>query len=181
MRRFGFFLTAALMLASCATARKDRADIPEVNFDRPLGTEAASSAAAARHLPLQPRQPVGLGKPVRIVITDPRTTPRRDRAVAYVFHDPGYGRFFVRESASTVTQDQLEQLASCQPGETGCSTEGWALVTIRGGITGLLIYAPPERSVATSITWLEDGVEYVVMGPRDSLTGDQAIHIANSV
>jgi hypothetical protein len=80
-----------------------------------------------------------------------------------------------------MTQDQLEQLASCQPGETGCNTEGWSLVTIRGGISGLLINAPPERSVATSVTGLEDSMEFVVMGPRDRLTGDQAIHIANRV
>jgi hypothetical protein len=53
--------------------------------------------------------------------------------------------------------------------------------TIRGDNTGILIYAPPERSVATSVTWLEDSVEFVVMGPRDRLTGDQAIHIANRV
>jgi hypothetical protein len=32
-----------------------------------------------------------------------------------------------------------------------------------------------------SVTWLEDSVEFVVMGPRDSLTGAQAIHIANRV
>ena len=180
MRRLGSLLAAAIVLASCA--RTDlRTDIPKIDFDHPLGTKVASSDVAARHLPFPPRQPEGLGKPVRIEITDPRTTPRADREVAYVFHDVTYGTFFVRESATTMTQDQLQQLASCQPGETGCNTEGWSLVTIRGGITGLLIYAPPERSVATSVTWLEDSVEFVVMGPRDRLMGDQAIHVANRV
>ena len=70
----------------------------------------ANSDVAARHLPFPPRQPEGLGKPVRIEITDPRTRPRADREVAYVFHDVTDGTFFVRESATTMTQDQLEQL-----------------------------------------------------------------------
>jgi hypothetical protein len=80
-----------------------------------------------------------------------------------------------------MTQDQLEQLATCQPGETGCSTEGWSLRPIRRGITGLVIYAPENMSVATSVMWLEDGIQYTLMGHRSTMTAARAIAIADQI
>ncbi len=80
-----------------------------------------------------------------------------------------------------MTQDQLEQLATCQPEETGCSTEGWSLQPIRDGIKALVIYAPESRGVATSVTWLEGGLQYRVMAPRHTTTEERVIEIAKQV
>ena len=91
------------------------------------------------------------------------------------------GDYFVREMVPTMTQEQLEQLATCQPGEAGCSTEGWSLQTIRGGISALVIYAPESVTVATSVTWLEDGVQFTLMAPRSTLSDEGAIALANKV
>lgn len=52
---------------------------------------------------------------------------------------------------------------------------------IRDGIVALLIYAPPDRAIATSITWMEGGLEFTVMGPRSTFTDQAALTIANAI
>jgi hypothetical protein len=54
-------------------------------------------------------------------------------------------------------------------------------VSIRGGITALLIEALPGRAAATSLVWLEGNLEYLVMGPRNTLSGQQELDIAANI
>jgi hypothetical protein len=159
-----------------------RPDFPPISWNDPLGYQPDSLSSAEADLAFPPIVPADLGDPVAISETDPSRTPKADRALAFVYDDPTYGgRYYVEESVPTITQKHLEDLVTCQPGETGCSTKGWSLVTIRHGLTALLIYAPSEVSEATSLMWIENGVMFIVMGPRDSLTDSDALSIAAAV
>jgi hypothetical protein len=148
-------------------------DIPSIEWTDPHGTLAASLEEAKAELPFEPQVPK-LGKADAISVI-----PGSD--IAWVYTDPKIGQYYVDENIPTETQAQLEQAATCQPGETNCSTEGWSLQTIRKGTTALVIYAPEERSVATSVTWIEGGLEFTVMGPRSTMTEASALDVANNV
>ncbi len=157
-------------------------DFPPISWNDPLGYQPDSLASAESDLAFTPVVPAGLGDSAAISENDPSETPKSDRSLAFVYDDLKYGgTYFVEESIPTLTQNHLEDLATCQPGETGCSTKGWSLVTIRDGVTALLIYAPREVSEATSLTWIENDIMFVVMGPRDSLTDSNALAIAAAI
>jgi hypothetical protein len=157
-----------------------RPDLPRIDWQNPLGTLATSFQEARSGLAFDPQVP-DLGTPETISIFDPDAVGRRERSIAFVYTDPEIGEYYVLERLPTMTQDQLEQLATCQPGETGCSTEGWSLRSIRSGFTGLVIYAPENMSVATSVMWLEDGIQYTLMGHRSTMTAERAITIADQI
>jgi hypothetical protein len=193
--RIGFLAAALVLSVGCANgpaidddvpkASSDATeavtpDLPTIDWQNPLGTLATSFHEARSGLAFDPHVP-DLGTPEAISILDPDSAGRLERSIAFVYSDAELGEYYVHESLPTMTQDQLEQLATCQPGETGCSTEGWSLKPIRSGITGLVIYAPESVSVATSIMWLEDGIQYTLMGPRSTMTGAHAIAIADQI
>jgi hypothetical protein len=179
-RSIALIVIGLLVFPACARARTGagksaaptstesasvRPDFPPISWKDPLGYRPDSLSSAEADLALTPVVPADLGDPAAISETDPSQTPKGDRALAFVYDDPKYGgRYYVEESVPTLTQKHLEDLATCQPGETGCSTKGWSLVAIRHGLTALLIYAPSEVSEATSLMWIENGVMFIVMG-----------------
>jgi hypothetical protein len=180
-----------ILLSSCANATPSLSGeassdngsrgLMPIDFANPLGTVVSSISVADSFLPFLAIEPRNLGQYEAISATDPATTPMRDRSVAFVYAGSTYGQYFVQESKPTLTQDELNDLADCQPGETACSTVGWSLVSIRKGVTALLIYAPAEVSEATSLTWLEGDIMFVVMGPRNTLSDSDALSIAEGV
>jgi hypothetical protein len=156
------------------------ADLPPIDWQNPLGTIATSLQNARSGLVFDPQVP-NLGAPEAISILDPAHVDQKDLSIAFVYADPAIGEYYVQEGVPTMTQDQLEQLATCQPAETGCSTEGWSLQPIRNGVTALVIYAPEGVSVATSVMWLEEGIQYRLMGPRSTMTAERAIEITAQI
>ncbi len=159
-----------------------RPDFPPISWNDPLGFQPDSLSSAEADLAFTPLVPADLGDPAAISETDPSQTPKGDRALAFVYDDPKYGgRYYVEESVPTLTQKHLEEQATCQPGESACTTKGWSLVTIRDGVTALLIYAPSQASEATSLSWIEKGVMFIVMGPRDTLTDSDALAVAAAI
>jgi hypothetical protein len=158
-----------------------RPDFPPISWNDPHGYRPDSLSSAEADLAFAPVIPE-LGDPSAISETNPSQTPKADRALAFVYDDPKYGgRFYVEELVPTLTQEHLEELATCQPGETGCSTMGWSLFTIRDGVTALLIYAPSEVSEATSLMWIENGIMFIVMGPSNSSTDSDALAVAAAI
>jgi hypothetical protein len=189
-RRIGLLAVALLLGTACANAPATdvgpRAsseatetiapDLPTINWKNPLGKIEKSLDEARSQVAFDP-QPPNLGTPEAISVDDPEGFG----TIAFVYADPEIGEYCVHELLPTMTQDQLEQLATCQPAETNCSTEGWSLEPIRKGVTALVIYGPETRGVATSVTWLEGGLQYTLMGPRSTMTQERAIEIANQV
>jgi hypothetical protein len=192
--RIGFLAAALVLSVGCAngpaiddvlkassdTTQAMTPDLPTIDWQNPLGTLATSFHEARSGLAFDPHVP-DLGTPEAISILDPDHVEKKDLSIAFVYVDPEIGEYYVHESLPTMTQDQLEQLATCQPGETGCSTEGWSMQPIRSGIGALVIYASESVSVATSVMWLEDGIQYTLMGPRSTMTAARAIAIADQI
>jgi hypothetical protein len=184
-------VVGAILLSSCANATppvsgdasSDYAPSGRmpIDFANPLGTVVSSISEVDASLPFSAVEPRNLGQYEAISASDPATTPMQDRSVAFVFAGTKYGQYFIQESKPTLSQQELNDLAECQPGETGCSTAGWSLVSIRRGVTALLIYAPAEVSEATSLTWLEGDIMFVVMGPRNALSDADALSIAEGI
>jgi hypothetical protein len=147
-----------------------------INWDQPLtgGVIINSLQEAEGQLGFTPVEPTKLGTPKKILITDPASSERPDRAIAWVYDHPVFGRFFVAEAMTTLSQDDLEALVKCGEGEAGCDSSGFSLVPIRGDVKALLNEGP----VSVNITWLEASVIYRVAGPAETLSTADVIAIA---
>ncbi len=128
-------------------------------------------------LPFSPIVPPNdVGNSPTLIAADPNIWDKPDRDIAWLYQD-AQGPFAVIEHVAKKTEQQLEAAATCQPGETGCSTEGWSLGKLSGGHTALVI----DASTAVSVDWLQGSVEFLVIGPGDSFKVDQAMSIANEM
>ena len=141
--------------------------------------------AAAPLLPFAPIRPVGLGAPSRIIVDDPTVAPLRARGLGLRYDHPDYGLFWVQESrppqgiSAVQLQADLESLpATCADSEV--CTAKLSVETIRGGIRALLQISS-RATGATSITWYEGGIEFTVIGPSNTFSGEDALAVANNV
>ncbi len=126
--------------------------------------------------------PGALGSLEQLLVTDPTVAPEETRVVALVYVEPETSDpFYVTEAISHITQADLELLSSCQPGEVGCDTRGWSLRSLHDGIQALVIDGQVATSIATSVTWIRDGINFEVTGPKDTFTLDEAMAVANSM
>ena len=152
------------------------------NLDNPV-KEVPAVEAAAPLLPFTPIRPAGLGAPSRIVVDDPTVAPLRARGLALRYDHPDYGLFWVTETrppqsiSAVQLQASLESLpATCEASEV-CKAK-LTVETIRGGIRALLQISS-RATGATSITWYEGGIEFNVIGPPSTFSGEEAVAIAN--
>ncbi len=150
---------------------------PVADWNDPLvnGVEVSGTQAASTLLPFVPRLPAELGDPGRVLVTDPASADREARVFAAMYDHPSYGRFWVIERVAEMTQEELRSWAECER-TTGCEGS-WSLVTVGDGIEAILIEGP----VATSVVWLSGQVSFDVVGPADTLTGKEAVEIADLV
>jgi hypothetical protein len=150
---------------------------PEVDWDEPLvnGSQVSTEEEAALILPFDPAVPTALGQPTKLLVTDPASAELSERVMAIIYDHPTYGRFWIVEALSEMTQGELEALAECSP-VSDC--EGiWSLVTLGDGTTALQIEGP----IANSVVWLEGQVEFDVLGPSATFSAAYAIEVANTV
>ena len=134
-------------------------------------------ADATSILPFSPIVPPdGVGQSPTLIASDPDRSDKKDRGIAWLYQE-STGPFGVIEHLATETEQQLEAAATCQPGETGCSTVGWSLGRLSGRHTALVI----DGSAATSVSWLQNSVGFLVVGSADSFTPDHAMRIANEM
>ncbi len=147
-------------------------------YDPADGGLPMTLAEATSILPFSPIvPPADVGASPSLIASDPdRFKNEQDRGIAWLYQDAA-GPFAVIEGLAHMTEQQLEAAATCQPGETGCSTEGWSLGTLSGGHTALVI----DGNMATSVDWLQNSVQYLVIGPADSFTPEHAMTIANEM
>jgi hypothetical protein len=149
---------------------------PEPDWDAPLvnGVTVPDIQIANEALAFTGIVPKGLNSDPAIMITDPSAAPREDRSLGLVYDDPQFDRFYIVEVIPQTTQKELEYLAaSCDPA-TGCQGS-WSLVSLADEITALLIQGP----VATSIVFLTPDVRIDIVGPAETLSGDEVTQIAN--
>jgi hypothetical protein len=143
-------------------------------------TVDSSSDADVSFHPADPPTPIG--EVQRIETSDPTAVPLDFRGIVWVLTD-GSTVFNLAERSPTMSQDELEDFATCQPEETGCSAAGWSLVDIGTGSPALLIDGASTRlpASATSIMWLEGDVQFEILGPVQGLSAESAVAKAIAV
>ena len=144
---------------------------PSPNWDKPLGdsaTQVAELNEAAPYLAFTPVVPRALGPATRILI-DGTKPDMSAKTLLLVYEQPVYGRFWVTESVTEVTQAWIDSQTN---NPTGCSED--SVVTLRSGTRAALMVGR-----GTSIMWLDHGLLIVALG--QSFTKEYAIEVANQV
>jgi hypothetical protein len=154
-------------------------DDPSTDWNNPFGgIEVPGLGAAQQLLPFNVYEPQGLGDPVKVILTPPEYVPER-RAVAFSYDTPLYGRVVVMQHFPDVPADSWEEsnqewvAMNGQPNVSGTSE----FVTVRGG-TKAFVTTSEDQSLAT-VFWLNDGVEFIVMGP--ALDRAKALEVAETI
>jgi hypothetical protein len=115
-----------------------------------------------------------LGTPAQITATDSQLVPTDGQELGIQYKGDQYGLYWVLELPTETTQEQLEALvALCDPTK-GCEGK-WSIVSLQNGIQAVLVIDPS----VTTISWLQAGIRIEVTGPAETLTGDDAVAIAN--
>jgi hypothetical protein len=140
---------------------------PSPNWDKPGGVQVADLKEAAPYLSFTPVAPRGLGPASKLLVggTKPDLSAK---TLLWVYEQPVYGRFWVRESIAEVDQAWID---SRRNNPTGCSED--SVVTLQSGTKAAL-------SVGrwTSIMWLDVGLLIDVLG---TFSKGQALEVANRV
>jgi hypothetical protein len=160
--------------AATAAANIPQSSGPNADFDHPFadGTAVSDLSTAASRLSFKPVLPTSVGSPLRIEIHADATPAQQ--AVGLSFNSK-LGHFIVTENPSTMSQTELEALAtSCDPA-AGC--EGtWKVISLDDGTHALAI----DSSKSVGVMWLRNGVQYDVYGDPSTFTPSVAQTIANA-
>src|SRR5438093_11887551 len=126
-------------------------------------------------------EPKNLAQPLVFVGPFPRPD-KNDTSVFLVYDDQSYGRVWVHEQLPDI-EDPAERMKSYQASVTESRGPDYHaiadLLTIRSDIPALIWTSDDREVIPTIIHWVEDGVQFTVLGP--TLTRDQAIEIANGL
>ena len=189
IRRVTLLILVVVGTAGCGGLHAPRAGTPSgtpppipartINWEQPLrgGVIRDSVQDASDELMFAPIAPAGLGTPEKILITDPGASDLPDRTIVFVYDHPVFGTFSIEELRATITQEQLERLLTCGEEEVGCDASGYSLVKVRGDITALL----NAGSVSTNISWLEQDLFVLIIGPAETLSPDEIVQIASLI
>lgn len=158
------------------------------DWDTPFGSQgkllASIDEAKALITAFSVVTPGGLGTPKGTYVPSEKRPPD-GMAVIIVYDSDKYGRVWVAESLPDIESDvDREAYYEGRVSENGAPEiiATAEIVTVRVGETGFLQYSSdptvnPTSIYPTNIQWLENGVQFQVLGP--TLTTDQAVEIAN--
>jgi len=172
------FGAAVLLNVSC-TRPADQAQEggPVPDWDEPLvnGVEVSGVDEARSSLAFEPRLPAELGSPARLLMTDPDSVGPASRVFAAIYDHSSYGRFWVIERVSEMTQAEPRSWTKCDPA-IGCEGAR-TLITVGDSIEAILREGPN----ATAVVWLVGDLRFDVVGPADTLAAKEAVEVANLV
>lgn len=170
---------------AAATSHEEAEPLP--NWDTPFGqtgievsAEALSAGGVAGFDPAPPR---GLGAASRMFVNNAADPSAANRAVGWVYSHTQYGRFWVTQQLSQMTQLDLESIATTPtiPGPYAVHSKPRSakvsVITLASGSRAVLI----EGSTATSLMWLHEGLLVRVLGPALSFDRERAIDASNQV
>lgn len=142
------------------------------------GVQVADVKEAAPYLAFTPVVPRALGPATKFFISG-NEPDMSAKSLIWVYDLPVYGRFWVKESITDVTQAEIDSMRN---NPTGCSLD--SVVTLRGGTRAALSVhnsaAHGGGAGPTSIMWLDQGLLITAIGFSDSFTKDHAIEVANN-
>lgn len=141
------------------------------------GIEVEDADSVAAMMPFHIYVPAGPSDPK--VFISPEGTPKDFMALFFVFESKEYGPMWWGESLPDIP-DEAQRLAYydevSSPGYETNSGVRSEVLRIRSGSPALLGVGP-DGSYAT-LEWVEDGVQFVVLGPQ--LTRDQILTIVDA-
>jgi len=140
---------------------------PSPNLDNPGGLQVAGVKEAEPYLAFTPVVPRALG-PASKLLVGGSVPDRSSKTLLWVYEQPVYGRFWVRESISEVDQAWIDSRTN---NPTGCSED--SVVTLQSGTKAAL-----SVGRQTSIIWLDHGLLIDVLG---TFSKRQALEVANQV
>jgi hypothetical protein len=144
-----------------------------IDWNRPFVDDegVAGVGAAAARLTFAPAAPAAVGRPTSVVVH----RAFRPQAVGLIYDSATYGHFYVIEEPSKMTVADLQRLVDrCNPA-TGCQGT-WRMIQLSDGTPALLVSPSDE---ATTIGWIRHGIEYIISGPPQTLSGDAATKLAD--
>src|SRR5260370_3134146 len=100
---------------------------PSPNWDNPGGVEVADLKEAAPYLAFTPVVPRALGPAAKLLV-DANKPDLSAKSLLWVYQQPVYGTFWVRESITEITQAWMD---SRRHNPTGCSA--YSLATLHSG------------------------------------------------
>jgi len=164
----------AVKLPKAATpTRPESGGEGPIDWNRPFVDDepVADVPAASARLRFTPAAPATLASPSSVVVH----RSFRPQAVGLIYDSPSYGHFYVIEEPSKMTVADLQRLVDrCSP-TTGCQGT-WRMIALPDGTPALLVSPSDE---ATTIGWIHHGIEYMISGPPQTLSGDQATALAD--
>jgi hypothetical protein len=156
--------------------------VPSVDWSAPLSHSIEISDPDEAELSFDPVVPPSdIGNLAKILTSDPSFAPLEKRSIMWVY-DGERGPFDILEAPTTSSDNDLVLMATCQPDETGCSTEGWSQVTLADGVVALLIDGGRARAAAaTSVSWIANGVLFDIEGPPETFSVQEAESVASAL
>jgi hypothetical protein len=150
------------------------------DWDNPIGGVAASSYQAAEaEVSFQPREPKSLGTPVRILVTPAdESGVSKDRAIAFVYDAPDFGRVVVSEVEDSITVEAYDSASRNLVSENShpCTRGRFDVVTIKGNVQGRLVTA---AAGGLTLSWREGSLVLHLTGA--TLTKEQIVELGNQV
>jgi hypothetical protein len=146
---------------------------PQIDFNGPAPIVGASKFAnidqAAEQLSFTPIAPTALGEPSTVSVGGDTLG---------LTYDDQYGHYWLIEAPahSTTTEDLRAQVAGCDP-SNGC-TGTWAIQNLENGASALTV---TEKSKASTVIWLANGLLVRVEAGSDAVPIEKALTIANVV
>jgi hypothetical protein len=124
------------------------------------------------HLPYRLALPAVAHTPAAVFVSNPDTLPK-PRVIAQYPSSSPFGTFWIQQdNPPDVDQSFIESVAA------NCiSCDDHRLVQVAPGIEGALLAGPYGP---TSVTWLENGLLFVVIGPQETFSSKLAIAIARA-
>jgi hypothetical protein len=184
LRRLTYVVAVALVVgaASCGSSganavhhRVQRAEPngETIDFSQPpdildLAKESGVSAAAAS-LPYAPDVPTSLGMPQSIMVAS------YTRTLALIYQDPKLGRYWVEETVSQTSNTELQSMADCSTPAPDCDTD-WFSTTLADGTPAIALPTPN-----TALIFLHGSMRFDILGPADTFTTQDAVHVANAL
>ena len=185
-------LLGAIILTGCANAATDTPSMPTeaspagqpVDHGPPIPWNKSvivngvptTASDAAKSLAFTPVVPQSLGEPTKTLMTAPESGPVETRAFALQYQDPNLGLFWIAETVSTTSQQELENTANNCTAAAGCEAS-LSVQTLSDGKRVLLNEGPGS----TYLEMLNSGDRFSVLGPPDTFTRDDALKVAEAV
>jgi hypothetical protein len=184
-----FLLVSACATGSTKSAQRLRAEAAPTlaaeseawpDWSHPLGPDSMlpeDPEAAKASLSFSVTEPPQEWGTSEFFVTDPESAGGGDYAAWMYRDDDGAPLYVLIEARTEKTDGTIKQLATCQPDESGCQQQNFAAAQLGDGTPALVVVNATSRV----LNWVEGEAEFILAGPIDTFTTDEAIQKADDL